>query len=118
MCIISEFIKCLLTLRLCCYKHFSALHSVTYSFLVCTLRSGITSVYFLLCLMNHSLASGCEICNAYSGTVEKCIFTVTMTEVSSILCTKLLCRVSAGLKKVASCFLLFFSVTVIIHFIL
>jgi len=45
-------------------------------------------------------------------------FTVEMTEMSSILCTKLLCRVSARLKKVTFCFLLFSSVTVIIQFIL
>lgn len=50
-----------------------------YCFLVFTLGSNIAYVYSLFCLMNHSLASGSEICNMYSETLEKCVFTVKIT---------------------------------------
>lgn len=80
-----------------------------YCFLVFTLRSDITSVYSLLCLMNHCLTSGCEFCIMYSETLEKCVFffSAKVTEMPSVLSAKLLCRVSAKLKKkLTLCFLL------------
>lgn len=68
--------------------------------------------------MNCFLASGCEICNVFSGTLEKCVFTEKMMEMSSIRCAKCnVCHVSARLE-VIFWFLPFFSVTVILQFIL
>lgn len=67
---------------------------------------------FTPALLHESFSSKwLEICNMYSETLEKCVFTVKMTEMSSVLCTKLLCRVFARLKIVTFCFLLFFSLS-------